>query len=47
VDHTRVYDGTEALDTQQAITVTTTGATASQTLGTVSVAIIDESTLFD
>jgi hypothetical protein len=47
VDHTRVYDGTESLDTQQAITVTTTGATASQTLGTVSVAIIDESTLFD
>jgi hypothetical protein len=47
VEHTRVYDGTAAQDTQQAITITTTGMTAAQTLGTVSVAIIDESTLFD
>jgi hypothetical protein len=43
----RVYDGTNAVDTQQSISVTTTGMTATQTLSTVSVALIDESTLFD
>ena len=43
----RVYDGTNALDTQQSISVSQTGATATQTLGTVSVTLIDESTLFD
>ena len=37
----RVYDGTAARDTQQSITVTHTGATASQTLGTVAVTPID------
>jgi hypothetical protein len=43
----RVYDGTAAQDTQQSISVTTTGATATQTLSTVAVTLIDESTLFD
>ena len=44
----RVYDPTVGVgDTQQTIAVTATGATASQTYGTVSVTIIDESTLFD
>lgn len=37
----RVYDGTAGRDTQQSITVTHTGATASQTLGTVAVTPID------
>ena len=43
----RVYDGSAAQDTEQAITVTQTGATAAQALGTVAVTLIDESTLFD
>jgi hypothetical protein len=43
----RVYDGTNANDTQQSISVSQTGATAAQTLGTVAVTLIDESTLFD
>jgi hypothetical protein len=43
----RVYDPALVGDTQQSITVTTTGMNATQTLGTVSVALIDESTLFD
>lgn len=43
----RVYDGANAQDTQQSLTVTTTGATATQTFGTVTVTIIDESSLFD
>lgn len=44
----RVYDPTVgAGDTQQSIAVTATGATAAQTFGTVTVTIIDESTLFD
>ena len=43
----RVYDPTGAEGTQQSITVTHTGATASQTYGTVAVTLIDESTLFD
>ena len=43
----RVYDGTNANDTQQSISVSQTGATATQTLGTVAVTLIDESTLFD
>lgn len=37
----RVYDGTAGRDTHQSITVTHTGATASQTLGTVAVTPID------
>lgn len=37
----RVYDGTTGADKQLPITVTHTGATASQTLGTVAVALID------
>lgn len=37
----RVYDGTADRDTQTSITVTHTGATASQTLGTVAVVLID------
>lgn len=37
----RVYDGTTGQDKQLPITVTHTGATASQTLGTVAVALID------
>jgi hypothetical protein len=43
----RVYDGTNAADTQQSISVSQTGATATQTFGTVAVTLIDESTLFD
>ena len=44
----RVYDPTVGVgDTQQSIAVTTTGMTAAQTLATVAVTIIDESTLFD
>jgi hypothetical protein len=43
----RVYNGTNAADTQQTIAVSQTGATATQTLGTVAVTLIDESTLFD
>jgi hypothetical protein len=43
----RVYDPTGAGGDQQSITVTHTGATASQTYGTVAVTLIDESTLFD
>jgi hypothetical protein len=43
----RVFDGTAVQDTDQAITVTQTGATAAQALGTVAVTLIDESTLFD
>jgi len=46
-ENVRVYDGTIGQDTEQAITVTTTGMTATQTLGTVAVTLIDESTLFD
>ena len=37
----RVYNGTAGLDSQLPITVTHTGATASQTLGTVAVTLID------
>jgi hypothetical protein len=47
VANTRVYDGTNAQDTQMTLTVTTTGATATQTYGTVAVTLIDETTLFD
>jgi len=44
----RVYDPTVGSgDTQQTISVTTTGMTAGQTFGTVAVTLIDESTLFD
>jgi hypothetical protein len=43
----RVYDPTLGEDTQQSISVTHTGATATQTYGTVAVTLIDESTLFD
>jgi hypothetical protein len=44
----RVYDPSPGVgDTQQTISVTTTGMTAAQTLGTVTVTLIDESTLFD
>jgi hypothetical protein len=43
----RVYDPTGADGNQQSITVTHTGATASQTYGTVAVTLIDESTLID
>ena len=43
----RVYDPLGAGGTQQSITVTHTGATATQTFGTVAVSLIDESTLFD
>jgi hypothetical protein len=43
----RVYDGASAQDTQLTLTVTATGATATQTFGTVAVSLIDESTLFD
>jgi hypothetical protein len=43
----RVYDPSGAEGMQQSITVTHTGATASQTYGTVAVTLIDESTLFD
>lgn len=45
---TRVYDPTAGSgDTQTSISVTATGATATQTFGTVAVTLIDESTLFD
>lgn len=37
----RVYDGTADKDTQASLTVSHTGATASQTLGTVAVTLID------
>jgi hypothetical protein len=47
VANTRVYDGTNSQDTQMTLTVTTTGATATQTYGTVAVTLIDETTLFD
>lgn len=43
----RVYDPSLPGDTEIAISVTTTGMTAAQTFGTVSVTLIDESTLFD
>jgi hypothetical protein len=43
----RVFDPTSSEGTQESITVTHTGATASQTYGTVAVTLIDESTLFD
>ena len=47
VANTRVYDGTNAQDTQMTLTVTTTGANATQTYGTVAVTLIDETTLLD
>lgn len=47
VANIRVYDGTNSQDTQMTLTVTTTGATATQTYGTVAVTLIDETTLFD
>ena len=47
VANVRVYDGTNAQDTQMSLTVTTTGATATQTFGTVAVSLIDETSLFD
>ena len=47
VANVRVYDGTNAQDTQMSLTVTTTGATATQTFGTVAVTLIDETSLFD
>lgn len=43
----RVYDPDSDFDTQTSITATHTGATAAQTMGTVSVTLIDESTLTD
>jgi hypothetical protein len=43
----RVYDPSLPGDDQLSISVTTTGMTAAQTFGTVSVTLIDESTLFD
>ena len=43
----RGYDPTTGEGTQESISVTHTGATASQTYGTVAVTLIDESTLFD
>ena len=43
----RVLDPTSSEGNQESITVTHTGATASQTYGTVAVTLIDESTLFD
>jgi hypothetical protein len=44
----RVYDPSVGIgDTQVSLSVTTTGMTATQTLGTVGVTLIDESTLFD
>jgi hypothetical protein len=43
----RVYDPTGTGGDQQSITVTHSAATASQTLGTVAVSLIDESTLID
>lgn len=47
VANVRVYDGTFAQDTQLTLTVTATGATATQTFGTVAVSLIDETSLFD
>jgi hypothetical protein len=47
VSTVRVYNGTTSEDTQMSITVTTTGATAAQTFGTVAVSLIDETSLFD
>jgi hypothetical protein len=47
VSNVRVYNGTTSEDTQMSITVTTTGATAAQTFGTVAVTLIDETSLFD
>ena len=47
IANVRVYDGTNAQDTQMSLTVTTTGATATQTFGTVAVTLIDETSLFD
>jgi hypothetical protein len=47
IANVRVYDGTNAQDTQMSLTVTTTGATATQTFGTVAVSLIDETSLFD
>ena len=47
VSNVRVYNGTTSEDTQMSITVTTTGATAAQTSGTVAVTLIDETSLFD
>jgi hypothetical protein len=43
----RVLDPVSAEGAQESITVTHTGATATQTYGTVAVTLIDESTLFD
>jgi hypothetical protein len=43
----RVLDPASSEGNQESITVTHTGATASQTYGTVAVTLIDESTLFD
>lgn len=43
----RVFDPTTDEGTQESITVTHTGATATQTYGTVAVTLIDESTLID
>jgi hypothetical protein len=47
IANVRVYDGATAQDTQMSLTVTTTGATATQQFGTVAVSVIDETTLFD
>jgi len=47
IANVRVYNGATAEDTQMSLTVTTTGATATQQFGTVAVSIIDEATLFD
>ncbi len=47
VANVRVYNGTTSEDTQMSLTVTTTGATATQQFGTVAVSLIDETTLFD
>jgi hypothetical protein len=47
VANVRVYDGTNAQDTQLTLTVTATGATGTQTFGTVAVSLIDETSLFD
>jgi hypothetical protein len=44
---TRVYDPTLLEGTTQSLTVGLSGGTAAQILGTVSVTLIDESTLFD
>lgn len=43
----RVYNPATGGGGQESISVTTTGMTAAQTLGTVAVSLIDESTLFD